>query len=115
MTKNFGRCKIGKRCYKTTHKYPFVKFNFICAIKYGKVIGFKLYKKSKGGIDFIKFNDFYNKYIRNKYHNHLIIMDNARFHKSQSVTENIKKSNNTIIFSLAYNPSLNPIENFLVN
>jgi len=43
MTKNFGRCKIGKRCYKTTHKYPFVKFNFICAIKYGKVIGFKLY------------------------------------------------------------------------
>jgi len=39
-------------------------------------------------------------------------MDNARFHKSQSVTENIKKSNNTIIFSLAYNPSLNPIENF---
>ncbi len=25
MTKNNGRCKKGKRCYKTVHVYPFVK------------------------------------------------------------------------------------------
>ena len=35
MHKSFGRCTKGKRCYKTIHKYPFVKFNFVCAIKYG--------------------------------------------------------------------------------
>jgi len=45
MTKHLGRCNKGDRCYKTIHKYPFVKFNFICAIKYGKVIGYKLYEK----------------------------------------------------------------------
>ena len=35
MNKSFGRCSKGKRCYKTIHKYPFVKFNFVCAMKYG--------------------------------------------------------------------------------
>jgi len=45
MMKNNGRCEKGKRCYKTIHTYPFVKFNFICAIKYGKVIGYTLYEK----------------------------------------------------------------------
>lgn len=45
MMKNNGRCEKGKRCYKTIYTYPFVKFNFICAIKYGKVIGYTLYEK----------------------------------------------------------------------
>jgi len=54
MMKNNGRCEKGKRCYKTIHTYPFVKFNFICAIKYGKVIEYKLYEKDKGGIDNIR-------------------------------------------------------------
>ena len=74
MTKHLGRCEKGKKCYKTVHfkkkikvfflksrmqikkqsfliyivhKYPFVKFNFVCAIKYGKIIGYKLYEKDK--------------------------------------------------------------------
>ena len=45
MSKNLGRCE---KCYRTVHKYPFVKFNFMCTIKYGKVIGYKLYKKDNG-------------------------------------------------------------------
>ena len=112
MSKNFGKCIKGKRCYKTTYKYPYVKFNFICAIKYGKVIGYELYPKQKGGISATIFNDFYNKYIKNKYKDHLIILDNAQFHKSQEVVKNIEESKNKILFSLAYNPNLNPIENF---
>lgn len=111
MSKNFGRCSKGKRCYRTVHKYPYVKFNFICAIKYGKVIGYELYPKLNSGIDAIKFNDFYNRHIKNKYKDHLIILDNARFHKSPEVINNIKNSKNKIIFSLPYNPNLNPIEN----
>ena len=111
MSKNFGRCSKGKRCYRTVHKYPYVKFNFICAIKYGKVIGYELYPKQNSGIDAVKFNEFYNSYIKNKYENHLIILDNARFHKSKEVINNIKGSKNKVIFSLPYNPSINPIEN----
>ena len=56
-------CK-GKRCYKTVHKYPYVKFNFICAIKYGKVIGWELYTKNSGGINATIFNSFYDKHIK---------------------------------------------------
>ena len=88
----------------------FCSFNFICAIKNGKIIGHKLYK-DRGGIDAEKFNTFYNDYIKNKYTKHLIILDNARFHKSQFVKDNIINSNNKIIYSLPYNPNLNPIEN----
>jgi transposase len=112
MTKHLGRCNKGDRCYKTIHKYPFVKFNFICAIKYGKVIGYKLYEKNNGGIDTDKFNAFYNEFIKDKYKDHLIILDNANFHKSKSVKDTIDKSKNKIIYSLAYNPQCNPIENF---
>lgn len=111
MMKNNGRCEKGKRCYKTIHTYPFIKFNFICAIKYGKIIGYTLYEKNTGGIDSIKFSEFYNKFIKDKYINHLIILDNAKFHKSKDVIDNIEKSGNKIIYSLPYNPSLNPIEN----
>ena len=50
--------------------------------------------------------------IKNKYKDHLIILDNAQFHKSQEVIKNIEKSKNKIIYSLAYNPNLKPIENF---
>ena len=109
MMKNNGRCEKGKRCYKTIYTYPFVKFNFICAIKYGKVIGYTLYEKNTGGIDSNKFSEFYNKFIKTKYKNHLIILDNAKFHKSKDVIDNIEKSENKIIYSLPYNPSLNPI------
>ena len=108
MKKSNARCQKGSRCYDTT--YPFVKFNFICAIKNGKVIGYKLYK-DRGGINADKFSSFYNEYIKNKYTKHLIILDNARFYKSQFVKENIINSDNKIIYSLAYNPNLNPIEN----
>jgi hypothetical protein len=48
MAKNNGWYIKGKRCYRAVNKYPFVKFNFICAIKYGKIIGYKLYEKDKG-------------------------------------------------------------------
>ena len=85
-----------------------MKFDFICAIKYGKIIG---YEKYKGGIDKIKFIQFYNDFIKNKYEDNLIILDNARFHKSKNVVDNINKSKNKIIYSLPYNPQCNPIEN----
>ena len=110
MKKSNARCQKGSRCYDTTFTYPFVKFNFICAIKNSKIIGYKLYK-DRGGIDGDKFNTFYNDSIKNKYTKHLIILDNARFHKSQFVKENIINSDNKIIYSLPYNPNLNHIEN----
>ena len=63
-------------------------------------MGYKLYQKNTGGMDVIKFNEFYNEFIKGKYNNNLIIMDNAKFHKSKIVKENIEKSTNKIIYIL---------------
>jgi transposase len=72
---------------------------------------YQLYEKESGGIDVIKLVNFYNKFIKNKYKNHLIILDNANFHKSTIIKEAVEKSDNKIIYILPYNPDLNPIEN----
>ncbi len=43
-------------------------------MKYGKIIGYKLYQKNSGGT--YKFNAFYDEFIKDTYENHLIIMQN---------------------------------------
>jgi len=78
--------------------FLFVKFNFICAIKYGKVIGYTLYEKNTGGIDSNKFSEFYNKFIKTKYKNHLIILDNAGSHNNEYVKQAIINSGNKYLF-----------------
>lgn len=110
MTKHFGKSKKGKRAYKTTHIYPFKKYNFICAIMYGKIIGYKLYKDLKGGISTKEFNEFVNDIIKGKYTGKTILLDNASFHKSKELQNNILKTKNKFIYSIAYNPQTNPIE-----
>jgi hypothetical protein len=56
--------KANCRCYDTTYTYPFVKFNFICAINNGKIIGYKLYN-DRGYVDAEKFSAFYDECIKN--------------------------------------------------
>ena len=58
-----------------------------------------------------KINEFYNEYIKGTYQNNLIVMDNAKFHKSKETVENITKSKNKILNILPYNSQLNPIKN----
>jgi transposase len=55
--------------------------------------------------------EIYYEFIKDVYNNNLVILDNDVFHKSKIVVENIN-ANNKIIYSIPYNPSCNPIENF---
>jgi transposase len=112
MTRNYGKSLKGKRSYYTTNEYPFIKYNFICAIKNNKIIGYTLYENLKGGIKTDEFVDFIDKYIKNKYKNYYILLDNASFHKSKIIKEKIIEIKNNIIYSIPYNPDTNPIENF---
>lgn len=111
MTKHFGKSKKGKRVYKTTHTYPFKKYNFICAIMYGEVVGYKLYKNLKGGITTKEFDEFVNEFINNKYTGKTILLDNASFHRSKKLQDNILQTKNNFMYSIAYNPKTNQIEN----
>ena len=112
MTLSYGRNTKGKRAYLKTNKYPFKKYNFICAISRNKVVGYKLYEVLKGGLNVEEFNKFVNEHVKGKYKNNTILIDNAPFHRNKKIRENIEKYGNKLMFCVSYNPKTNPIEGF---
>ena len=112
MTLSYGRSKSGTRVIKKTTKYPYKRYNLLCAISSNKVVGWNLYPERKGGVKTIDIIEFYDNYIKNKYENHLIIMDNAVIHKSKIIKNIIENSNNELLYSVPYHPETNAIEEF---
>lgn len=112
MTLGYGRSKKGRRAYLKTHIYPFKKYNMLCAIKCGKVVGYELYGDLQRGIGQKEFIEFIDKHIKNKYVNHTILLDNASFHRSNNIKSKILSTNNTYKYTIPYHPETNPIEEF---
>lgn len=112
MTSSYGRSKSGTRAIYKTNKYPFKRYNMLCAISANKVVGYVLYKDLKGGIKTNNIIDFYNDVIKDNYKDHLLIMDNAVIHKSKIVRQTIEKSGNHLLYSVPYHPETNAIEEF---
>jgi transposase len=112
MTFSYGRSRKGTRVIKKTNKYPYKRFNLLCAISTNKVIGWKLFPERKGGVKTDDILEFYDDFIKNKYKNHLIIMDNAVIHKSKIIRETIENSKNELLYSVPYHPETNSIEEF---
>lgn len=99
MVREHGRNDKGRRAYYNTCLYPYKKYNCLCAIKYGKVVGIKIYEET-GGINKEKFINFINEFIENKYKNHIILLDNAIFHKSKEVKTKIEDTENNYLYSI---------------
>jgi hypothetical protein len=64
------------------------------------VIGWELYEKE--AINGERLTAFINNKIAGKYENHVIVMDNTVFHKTEEVRKAIKDSKNTVQYSVAY-------------
>ena len=77
-----------------------------------KIIDYVLYKDLKGGLKTQNILDFYNKSIKDKYKNYLIIMDNAVIHRSKQIRELIEQTDNSLLYSVPYHPETNAIEEF---
>ena len=112
MTLTYGRSRSGSRVIKKTNKYPYKRYNLLCAISADKVVGWKLYPERKGGIKTTDILEFYDEFIQSKYKNYLIIMDNAVIHKSKIIRETIENSKNELLYSVPYHPETNSIEEF---
>jgi transposase len=112
MTLSYGRSRSGTRVIKKTNKYPYKRYNLLCAISANKVVGWKLYPDRKGGVKTPDILEFYDEFIKEKYKNHLIIMDNAVIHKSKIIRETIENSKNELLYSVPYHPETNSIEEF---
>ena len=72
----------------------------------------RLPTNEKGAVNAERLTDFIKEYITGKYEDHLIIMDNAMFHKSPEVKQAVAESNNTIQYTVPYYPRSNPIEQY---
>ncbi len=112
INSSYGRSKTGTRAIYKTNKYPFKRYNMLCAISANKVVGYVLYKDLKGGVKTQNIIDFYNDVIKDKYKDCLIIMDNAVIHKSKIVKQTIEESGNHLLYSVPYHPETNAIEEF---
>jgi len=112
MKPSYGRSRSGTRVIKKTNKYPFKRYNMLCAICADKVVGWKLYKDITGGLKTQNILDFYDEFIKDNYKNYLIIMDNAVIHKSKMIRERIESNHNHLLYSVPYHPETNSIEEF---
>ena len=112
MKHSYGRSRSGTRVIKKTNKYPFKRYNMLCAICADKVVGWKLYKDITGGLKTKNILEFYDEFIKDNYKNYLIIMDNAVIHKSKTIRERIEDNHNHLLYSVPYHPETNSIEEF---
>ena len=64
MKPSYGRSRRGTRVIKKTNKYPFKRYNMLCAICADKVVGWKLYKDITGGLKTQNILDFYDEFIK---------------------------------------------------
>ena len=112
MKPSYGRSRSGTRVIKKTNKYPFKRYNMLCAICADKVVGWKLYKDITGGLKTQNILEFYDEFIKDNYKNYLIIMDNAVIHKSKMIRERIESNHNHLLYSVPYHPETNAIEEF---
>ena len=63
----------------------FIKFTLVCAINSKGVVGWTLYES--GGMTGDRISAFINEFIKNKFKNNLIMMDNRGAHKKVCVKE----------------------------
>lgn len=59
-----------------------------------------------------RFVDFIDKFIKDKYKHHLIILDNAGSHNNELVKNKIIETKNEYLFSIPYTPKSNCIESY---
>lgn len=108
---SYARCNVGKRCYvKTSDSNVFKHYSLLVAISNTGTIGWEIYEK--GAVNADRLSEFIRTKINGKFTDNLIVMDNAMFHKSYLVRNAVKEGGNTILYSVAYYPRSNPIEQY---
>lgn len=111
MIPEYCRSKLGTKCVdKTDDNFVFRKFTLLMAISRNGLVGAKIYEKN--GMTKERFVDFIDKFIKDKYKHHLIILDNAGSHNNELVKNKIIETKNEYLFSIPYTPKCNSIESY---
>ena len=111
MMPEYSYSPLGKRStIMTDDNFIFRKYTLLVAISYNGLIGAKIYEK--GGMTKERFVDFIDTFIKDKYKNNLIILDNAGSHHNEFVQNKITNTGNKYLYSIPYQHYTNSIENF---
>jgi transposase len=108
----YGRNTKGHRVVVKTSIYPFKRYNVLCAIKSGRVVGIEIYEHLVGGVKKDILKDFIRDHIENKYSKHLILIDSAAPHKSKEIRKLVEEIGCKLRYTVPYHPETNPIEEF---
>lgn len=99
---------IGERAGKR-----FARESFVAGLMNKKIVAPFCYQ---GTMDNVLFNFWLSNFLLPQIGSgHIVIMDNAAFHKSQGTQELINQAGCELIFLPPYSPDLNPIEKFWAN
>lgn len=111
----YGWSLIGQRSYAEQSGFRRKRLSIIAGYEYhtGNIVAPFEYH---GYTDSTIFNDwFINHLLPSLHHGQVVILDNARFHKSPLLKDLADSYGVKIIFLPAYSPDLNPIEKFWAN
>ena len=111
-TREYGYSPAGNKAYVNVPANRKRDKSLLCAINKEGVIGYELKEGSYNGESFI---GFINRVIVPYFYEHptsILIMDNARIHKTQPVLSALVSGNIRYKFNVPYSPELNPIEEF---
>lgn len=106
--KSYSRCQLGKRCVITTKdNIVFQKFSLILAATTSGPLRWEMF--DKGSVFAERLEDFLQKLLENK-KGFLVLLDNSPVHKKKSIEEIVKKTGNTLLYTVPYQPKTNAVE-----
>lgn len=108
----YGYAPVNQKAYITVPANRNVNKSLICAISVTGIVGHEIKTGSYNSEVFIKFlTTLIVPYFRRN-PTKVLIMDNARFHKSKAVLGVLQENRIVYKFLTPYSPELNPIEEF---
>lgn len=105
MTQNYGWSKKGEPCSYYPKNLTRKKYSLMLLLSNKKVIKYHIKEGSVKGEDFKNFLEELD--LEEGIH---IILDNAKCHKTKSVSNYVRNQNYKLVFNIPYSPNTNPIE-----
>lgn len=108
IARDYGWARKGEKVYGEVSGKRFARESFIAGYHDNKVIAPMCYQ---GTCDTLLFNYWLEQFLLPELKpGHVLIMDNAAFHKSNETKQLIEKAKCELLFLPPYSPDLNPIE-----
>lgn len=110
--RRYGYSNVNQKAYMTVPANRGTNNSLLCAISKNGPISYKIKLGAYNAENFMEFisNNLVPYFIENP--TKILIMDNARFHKTKAVLNLLRENNIPYKFLVPYSPELNPIEEF---